>query len=175
MTTRNLNLHVAIIIFLLDSTALDYCFCLVFSLISRCSFRTVKGLEALSHLHTNKLAWHSFKDAGIRHKAHGSKIKESLLFITIAVARITAFLGFSFFSFFFCNSSLSRSSQYENTYTHIRWHYRRTPSLGNPNLIYNDQLACLAFVPKGCIIFIVLDGKRVSPLLCKVILYLLRL
>lgn len=55
-TTRNLNLHVAIIIFLLDSTALAYHFCLVLSLISRQSLRTVKGLEALSHLHSNKLA-----------------------------------------------------------------------------------------------------------------------
>lgn len=80
------------IIFLLDSSALEYPICLVFSLISRCFLRTVKGLEALSYLHTKKLACHSFKDASTRHETHGSNIKDSLLFIAIAEARITAWV-----------------------------------------------------------------------------------
>lgn len=51
-----------------------------------------KGLEILPYLRISSLTCHSFMDAESRHKSSGSETKESLVFIAVAEARVSAFL-----------------------------------------------------------------------------------
>lgn len=50
------------------------------------------GLESIPYLRISSFNFHSFMDAESRHKSPGSETKESLVFIAVAEARVSAFL-----------------------------------------------------------------------------------
>lgn len=110
--------------------------------------KSMKGPRLYS-LQTEKLAWHSFSDAGRRREIPKSEMKESLLFTAKAVAIVSAFL---------CQFL-------EPQHSNSRLCYRRgTKSLGNVNLLQWVRV-CLSFALERNII--TLDSKYACPLLTR--------
>lgn len=71
--------------------------------LERIHVENYKESEILLYLQESKLSYHSFVDAGRRHKTPGSELKDSLLLPALAVARVLAFI---------CASSLGLNSQF---------------------------------------------------------------